>query len=48
MSVTNRMMPGRADARGDTPKTGRDSESRWSRTPLTATTYAAARRNNEL
>ncbi len=48
LSMTNRMLPGRTGASGDEPKAGRDSESRWSRTPLTATTYAAARRNNEL
>ena len=48
LSLTNRMLPDRAGAAGDRPKTGRESESRWSRTLLTAPTYAAARRNNEL
>ena len=48
LGVTNRMLPNRAGAAGDIPKTGSESESRWSRSPLTAPTYAAARRNNEL
>lgn len=33
---------------GDVARRGRDSESRWAPSALTAPTYAAARRNNEL
>jgi NAD(P)-dependent dehydrogenase (short-subunit alcohol dehydrogenase family) len=48
MSLTNRLLPSPTGKHGDTAKRGGDSESPWSRSPLTAPTYAAARRNNEL
>jgi NAD(P)-dependent dehydrogenase (short-subunit alcohol dehydrogenase family) len=48
MSATNQMLPLPTGTAGDTPKLGRDSQSRWAPSPLTASTDAAARRNNEL
>ena len=48
MSATNRVLPAPTGVEGDTPKRGRDSESKVAHSPLTAPTYAAARRNNEL
>ena len=48
MSVTNEALPAPTGPEGDVAKQGRDSESRVATSPLTASTYAAARRNNEL
>ena len=48
MSMMNRLLPSAAEAQGDVPQPGRISGSGWVRSVLTAPTYAAARRNNEL
>ena len=48
MRVTDAMLPSATGPAGDVPKRGRDSESEWAPSGLTAPTYAAARRNNEL
>ena len=48
MQVTNAMLPSPTGPSGDVARQGRDSESAWAPSTLTATTYAAARRTNEL
>jgi NAD(P)-dependent dehydrogenase (short-subunit alcohol dehydrogenase family) len=48
MSMANRLLPSAAEAQGDVSQPGSVSGSGWVRSVLTAPTYAAARRNNEL
>jgi NAD(P)-dependent dehydrogenase (short-subunit alcohol dehydrogenase family) len=48
MSIANRLLPSPGDAHGDVAQPGTVSGSGWVRSVLTAPTYAAARRNNEL
>ena len=48
MAVMNRLLPQRADADGDRAEPGRENESGWAPSTLTASTYRAARENNEL
>jgi NAD(P)-dependent dehydrogenase (short-subunit alcohol dehydrogenase family) len=48
MSMTNRLLPSRAETQGDIAQPGSVSGAGWVRSVLTAPTYAAARRNNEL
>ena len=48
MSMANRLLPSPTDAQGDVAQRGSVSGSGWIRSVLTAPTYAAARRNNEL
>ena len=46
MTLLNNLLPGPA-AGGDEARRGRDSESGWAPSKLTAPTYEAARQNNE-
>ena len=48
MAVMNRLLPGPSDADGDEARPGRESESEWAPSALTAPTYSAAEKNNEL
>jgi NAD(P)-dependent dehydrogenase (short-subunit alcohol dehydrogenase family) len=48
MSVVARLLPARTGAEGDISRPGKESESEWAPSKLTAPTYAAAERNNEL
>jgi short-subunit dehydrogenase len=48
LALMNRLLPGPAGASGDDARPGRQSESEWAPSALTATTYAAAEKNNEL
>jgi short-subunit dehydrogenase len=48
MTLMNNLLPGPADADGDEARPGRESESEWAPSALTATTYKAAEKNNEL
>ena len=48
MALMNRLLPGSTTADGDHARSGRESESGWAPSPLTAPTYAAAEDNNEL
>ena len=48
MALMNRLLPGPTGSDGDRARPGRESESGWAPSPLTATTYAAAEDNNEL
>lgn len=48
VAMVNRLLPAAAGPRGDVARPGRASESAWAPSLLTAPTYAAARRNNEL
>jgi NAD(P)-dependent dehydrogenase (short-subunit alcohol dehydrogenase family) len=48
MALMNRLLPSPTDADGDRARQGRESESRWAPSPLTASTYKAADDNNEL
>ena len=47
MRAANWMLPKPVGEEGDRSKKGRESETVWTRSPLTALTRAAARRNNE-
>ena len=47
MALVARALPGPTGADGDISRTGRESESKWAPSLLTARTYAAAARNNE-
>jgi NAD(P)-dependent dehydrogenase (short-subunit alcohol dehydrogenase family) len=47
MGLANWLLPRPVGMEGDYAKEGRESETRWTRSPLTALTRAAARRNNE-
>jgi short-subunit dehydrogenase len=48
MSVMAGLLPGPAGPDGDVARKGRDSESQWAPSKLTAPTYKAAEENNEL
>lgn len=48
VSLVSRLLPAAAGPREDTARPGKASESSWAPSLLTAPTYAAARRNNEL
>jgi NAD(P)-dependent dehydrogenase (short-subunit alcohol dehydrogenase family) len=48
MALVNRLLPGPAPRDGDRAKPGRQNESAWAPSKLTAPTYDAARNNNEL
>jgi NAD(P)-dependent dehydrogenase (short-subunit alcohol dehydrogenase family) len=48
MAVTARLLPGPTGADGDVARRGKESESAWAPSKLTAPTYSAAERNNEL
>ena len=48
MAMMNRLLPGPSDPDGDVARPGRESESKWAPSPLTAPTYKAAEDNNEL
>jgi NAD(P)-dependent dehydrogenase (short-subunit alcohol dehydrogenase family) len=48
MTLTNTLLPSATGREGDTERPGRASESEWAPSTLTASTYAAAERNNEL
>jgi short-subunit dehydrogenase len=48
LALMNGLLPGPSTADGDDARPGRESESKWAPSKLTATTYAAAERNNEL
>jgi NAD(P)-dependent dehydrogenase (short-subunit alcohol dehydrogenase family) len=48
MALTNTVLPSATGREGDTARPGRASESEWAPSTLTAPTYAAAERNNEL
>lgn len=48
MTLTNSLLPGPTGSEGDVARPGRASESEWAPSTLTAPTYAAAERNNEL
>jgi hypothetical protein len=48
MSYMNSLLPARAGREGDRAQRGRESESAWAPSALTAPTYRAAEQNNEL
>jgi len=48
MALMNRILPAPTTPDGDQARPGRESESRWAPSPLTAPTYEAAHDNNEL
>jgi len=48
MALMNQLLPGPSGADGDDPRPGRESESEWAPSKLTATTYDAAEKNNEM
>jgi hypothetical protein len=48
MAMMNGLLPGPSSADGDTARPGRESESEWAPSTLTATTYKAAEKNNEM
>ena len=48
MALMNRILPSPTTPDGDQARPGRESESRWAPSPLTAPTYEAAHDNNEL
>lgn len=48
MAMVNRLLPGPASADGDVARPGRESESEWAPSALTAPIYEAARDNHEL
>jgi short-subunit dehydrogenase len=47
MGIVARLLPGPAGAEGDVARPGRESESKWAPSMLTAPTYKAAAQNNE-
>jgi short-subunit dehydrogenase len=47
MALVARVLPGPTGPDGDVSRKGRESESKWAPSALTAPTYAAAARNNE-
>ncbi len=47
MALMNRLLPGPSGPDGDRERPGRESESAWAPSALTATTYKAAEENNE-
>lgn len=48
MAIVARLLPGPTGADGDVARPGKESESEWAPSKLTAPTYTAAERNNEL
>jgi short-subunit dehydrogenase len=48
MTLMNNLLPGPATTDGDEARPGRESESEWAPSKLTATTYRAAEKNNEM
>jgi len=48
MALVARVLPGPTGADGDVARRGEESESEWAPSKLTAPTYSAAERNNEL
>jgi NAD(P)-dependent dehydrogenase (short-subunit alcohol dehydrogenase family) len=48
MALMNRILPAPTTPEGDHARSGRQSESSWAPSPLTASTYEAANDNNEL
>ena len=48
MAMMNGLLPGPSSADGDEARPGRESESEWAPSTLTATTYKAAQKNNEM
>jgi NAD(P)-dependent dehydrogenase (short-subunit alcohol dehydrogenase family) len=48
MTIMNNLLPGPSATDGDAARPGRDSESEWAPSALTATTYKAAEENNEM
>ena len=48
LTFVNGLLPPPAGSEGDTPRQGRASESEWAPSGLTASTYRAAERNNEV
>jgi NAD(P)-dependent dehydrogenase (short-subunit alcohol dehydrogenase family) len=48
MALMNGLLPGPSTSDGDEARPGRESESEWAPSALTATTYKAAEKNNEL
>jgi short-subunit dehydrogenase len=48
LALMNGLLPGPSTADGDDARPGRESESKWAPSKLTATTYRAAEKNNEL
>jgi NAD(P)-dependent dehydrogenase (short-subunit alcohol dehydrogenase family) len=48
MAVMNGLLPGPSASDGDEARPGRESESEWAPSALTATTYKAAEKNNEM
>jgi hypothetical protein len=48
MSVINGLLPSVAGADGDSTRRGRESQSKWAPSALTAPTYKAAVKNNEM
>jgi hypothetical protein len=48
MTMMSALLPGPTTSDGDQARPGRESESSWAPSTLTAATYRAARRNNEL
>jgi NAD(P)-dependent dehydrogenase (short-subunit alcohol dehydrogenase family) len=47
MTLANRLLPAPVGPEGDRLKEGRESETAWTRSPLTALTRSAAEQNNE-
>ena len=48
MAIMNNLLPGPSATDGDEARPGRESESEWAPSALTATTYKAAEENNEM
>jgi NAD(P)-dependent dehydrogenase (short-subunit alcohol dehydrogenase family) len=48
MAMMNGLLPGPSSADGDEARPGRESESEWAPSTLTASTYKAAEKNNEM
>ena len=48
MAIVARLLPGPTGADGDVARSGKQSESEWAPSKLTAPTYSAAEKNNEL
>jgi hypothetical protein len=47
LAMVSRLLPGPTGADGDVARPGRESESPWAPSKLTAPTYKAAEENNE-
>jgi hypothetical protein len=48
MAMMNGLLPGPSTTDGDVARPGRESESEWAPSSLTASTYKAAEENNEM